>query len=94
MANARQGEADPIIELMSAQAMHSLLLRGIKTWQQGEMETTIDLTLTTLGLAAAMTKCKVYETEHGLDHQAITITFDMVIPSQPRKERLLFKNAP
>ena len=68
VASARQGEADPIIELMSAQAMHSLLPRGTKTWQRGEMKTTIDLTLTTSGLAAAMTRCEVYETEHGSDH--------------------------
>ena len=94
VASARQGEADPIIDLMGAQAMHSLLPRGTKTWQRGEMETTIDLTLATSGLAAAMTRCEVYETEHGSDHRAITTTFDMALPPRPRKERLLFKNAP
>ncbi len=74
VASARQGEADPVIELMSAQAMHSLLPRGTKTWQRGEMETTIDLTLATSGLAAAMTRCEVYETEHGSDHVRYGLT--------------------
>ena len=39
---ARQGEADPIIDLMTEHALSSLLPRGTKTWQGGNYETTID----------------------------------------------------
>jgi hypothetical protein len=41
----RQGEADPIIELMSEFSLSSLLPRGTKTWHNGEHDTTIDLVL-------------------------------------------------
>ena len=41
----RQGEADPIIDLMIEHALSSLLPRGTKTWQCGDYETTIDLVL-------------------------------------------------
>jgi hypothetical protein len=45
----RQGEADPIIDLMNEFALSSLLKRGTKTWQGGgqggDYESTIDLVL-------------------------------------------------
>jgi hypothetical protein len=45
----RQGEADPIIDLMNELALSSLLKRGTKTWhgggQSGDCESTIDLAL-------------------------------------------------
>ena len=58
------------------------------------MEMTIDLTLATSGLAVFMTKCEIYETEHGSNHRAITTAFDIALPPRSRKERLLFKKAP
>jgi hypothetical protein len=79
---------------MGAQAIHSLLPRGTKTWQRGESETTIDLTLATTELAASITKCRIHETEHGSDHRAIVAVFDTALPPQPQKERILFKSAP
>lgn len=35
VSRERQGEADPIIDLMSEHALRSLLRRGTKTWQKG-----------------------------------------------------------
>src|SRR5258706_1607965 len=90
----RQGEADPIIDLMSDHALRSLLPRGTKTWQKGNCETTIDLILVSEELATSMVKCTVHTTEHGSDHRAIETTFDIATPERVVEARLLFKNAP
>ena len=93
---ARQGEADPIIDLMTEHALSSLLPRGTKTWQGGEYETTIDLVLASRELADAVTRCAIYATEHGSDHRTIETMFDSSVsaPPQQQQERLLLKNAP
>ena len=90
----RQGEAEPIIDLMSDHALQSLLPRGTKTWQKGNCETTIDLILVSEGLATSMVKCTVHTTEHGSDHRAIETTFNIATPERVIEARLLFKNAP
>lgn len=79
---------------MNKYGLHSLLSRGTKTWQNGNRETTIDLTLVSNELAERMIKCVIYETEHGSDHRAIETELDITIPGQPVETRLLFKNAP
>jgi hypothetical protein len=90
----RQGEADPIIDLMSEHALRSLLPRGTKTWQRGNHESTIDLVLASEELATSVVKCTVQTTEHGSDHRAIKTTFDITTPERVVEARLLFKNAP
>jgi hypothetical protein len=90
----RQGEADPIIDLMNDHALQSLLPRGTKTWQKGNQESTIDLMLASEELATSTVKCVVHTTEHGSDHRAIETTFDVATPEQVVEQRLLFKNAP
>ena len=90
----RQGEADPIIELMSEHGLCSLLPRGTKTWRSGDLETTIDLVLASEELATSMVRCEPHATEHGSDHRAIETMFDVVTPEPIVEERLLFKNAP
>lgn len=42
---ARQGDADPVIDLMNEHALVCLLPRGTKTWQSGDRESTIDIIL-------------------------------------------------
>ncbi|GKU14944.1 unnamed protein product, partial [Fusarium langsethiae] len=91
---ARQGEADPIIDLMNDFMLRSLLRRGTKTWQGGDYETTIDLVLASEELADANTKCAIHGTEHGSDHRTIETAFDISDPTPKPGERLLFKNAP
>jgi hypothetical protein len=91
---ARQGEADPIIDLMGDHSLCSLLPRGTKTWQNGNCETTIDLILASEELASTVVKCTTHETEHGSDHRAIETTFDIATPERTTEQRLLFKNAP
>ena len=51
-----QGEADPIVTLISENALCSLLLRGTKTWQRGSSETIIDLVLDSEELASTVGK--------------------------------------
>ncbi|XP_024085711.1 uncharacterized protein LOC106673500, partial [Cimex lectularius] len=94
----RQGEADPIIDLMSEFALSSLLKRGTKTWQGGgqggDYESTIDLVLASENLTGSTVKCAVHGTEHGSDHRAIETVFDVPVPVAKQQERLLLKNAP
>jgi hypothetical protein len=94
----RQGEADPIIDLMNEFALSSLLKRGTKTWQGGgqggDYESTIDLVLASENLTGSMVKCAVHGTEHGSDHRAIETVFDVPVPVSKQQERLLLKNAP
>jgi endonuclease/exonuclease/phosphatase family metal-dependent hydrolase len=94
VSRERQGEADPIIDLMSEHALRSLLPRGTKTWQRGNHESTIDLVLASEELATLVVKCTVYTTEHGSDHRAIQTTFDVATLERVVEARLLFKNAP
>jgi hypothetical protein len=74
--------------------LRSLLRRGIKIWQSGDYETTIDLVLASEELADANIKCAIYSTEHGSDHRTIETVFDISVPAPKQEERLLFKNAP
>lgn len=94
----RQGEADPIIDLMNQFSLSSLLKRGTKTWhgegQAGDCESTIDLVLASENLTQSMVKCAIHGTEHGSDHRTIETVFDAPWPTPQHQERLLLKNAP
>jgi exonuclease III len=94
----RQGEADPIIDLMNEFSLSSLLKRGTKIWHGGgqteDCESTIDLVLASENLTQSMVKCAIYGTEHGSDHRAIDTVFDAPWPAPQHPERLLLKNAP
>ncbi|KAJ6437389.1 reverse transcriptase [Purpureocillium lavendulum] len=90
----RQGEAEPIVDLMNEHGLCSLLPRGTRTWQGQDKESTIDLVLTTSELADEMVACVPHPTDHGSDHRAIRTTFDVALPERVATPRLLFKNAP
>lgn len=94
----RQGEADPIIDLMNQFSLSSLLKRGTKTWhgggQTGDCESTIDLVLASTNLTDSMVKCAIHGTEHGSDHRAIETIFDAPWSAPQHQERLLLKTAP
>ena len=77
----RQGEADPIIDVMNEYGLCSLLRRGTKTWSDGTYDTTIDLVLASGEMRDAMLQCKVMATDHGSDHCAIDTVFDVSVPS-------------
>lgn len=94
----RQGEADPIIDLMNEFALSSLLKRGTKTWHGGglggDYSSTIDLVLASENLTDAMVKCAVHETDHGSDHRVLETVFDTPWAAPEHQERLMLKNAP
>ncbi|PHH92210.1 hypothetical protein CDD83_8410 [Cordyceps sp. RAO-2017] len=90
----RQGEGQPIVDLMNEHGLCSLLPRGTKTWQGPDKESTIDLVLASSELAEETVTCAIHATEHGSDHRAIQTTFDMDMPQRTTMQRLLFKNAP
>ncbi|KAK0367846.1 hypothetical protein CLIM01_14796 [Colletotrichum limetticola] len=89
----RQGEADPIIDLMSEYSLRSLLLRGTKTWEKNDAATTIDLSLLSEELVRTVVRCVLYETDYGSDYWAIETTFDIAAPEMESRPRLLLKNA-
>ncbi|KAM4068010.1 endonuclease-reverse transcriptase domain-containing protein [Hirsutella rhossiliensis] len=91
---SRQGEGQPIIDLMDDYGLCSLLPRGTKTWQRSDEESTIDLVLVSAELADEVTSCLIHPTEHGSDHRAIQTTFDIRVPERTFPQRLMLKNAP
>ncbi|XP_044717879.1 endonuclease-reverse transcriptase domain-containing protein [Hirsutella rhossiliensis] len=91
---SRQGEGQPIIDLMDDFGLSSLLPRGTKTWQRSDEESTIDLVLASAELADELTSCVIHPTEHGSDHRAIQTTFDIRVPERTFPQRLMLKNAP
>ena len=80
MSLGRQGEADPIIDLMNKFALSSLLKRGTKTWYSGgqsrDYKSTIDLVLALENLTDSITKCALLETDHSSNHYTIESIFD------------------
>lgn len=90
----RQGEADPIIDLMNEHCLGSMLPRGTKTWHARQKESTIDLVLASEDLVGALVKYTPHETDHGSDHQAVETWLDVAMPRSRGEPRLLFKNAP
>jgi len=92
-ASAGQGEATPVIEVMVDMDLQSLLPRGTKTFESSQVETTIDLVVTTPALAPDRVVCQVYCTEHGLDHLAISTTFAIDLETTTPQSRRLFKDA-
>ncbi|KJZ69882.1 hypothetical protein HIM_10715 [Hirsutella minnesotensis 3608] len=90
----RQGEGQPIIDLMEDVGLCSLLPRGTKTWQGPDKESTIDLVLASAELADEVTSCAIHPTEHGSDHRAIQTTFDIRVQERIFQQRLLLRNAP
>ncbi|PHH85351.1 hypothetical protein CDD83_550 [Cordyceps sp. RAO-2017] len=97
VTSRRQGEAQPIIDLMNEHGLCSLSPRGTKTWQGADKESTIDLVLTSTELAGDVVKCAVHPTEYGSDHRAIQTVFGINMPERrhteaPAPERTLDSN--
>lgn len=94
VAATRQGEADPILDLISDYNLQSLLPTGTPTFQQGPHQSTIDLALASPDIAETLVTCRIYEVEHGSDHRAITSQFDIEIPQIEQPPRYQWKSAP
>jgi len=74
---------------MSDHALHTLLPRGTKTWQQRNRESIVDLMLASEKLATSMVKCAIHTTEYGSDHKAIETTFNVITPERVVESRPL-----
>ncbi|EAQ84319.1 hypothetical protein CHGG_10723 [Chaetomium globosum CBS 148.51] len=79
---------------MDEHSLCSLLPRGTKTWQSGDIESTIDLVLASAELADQLLRCTIHPCDHGSDHRAIETAFDTTVEDRPSETRFLFKNAP
>ncbi len=78
----RQGEGTPIVDMMAEHDLQGLLPRGTITWQARGQQSTIDLTLASVGLTERLLKCNTDDTAHGSDHLAIDIRV------RPKPERV------
>ncbi|EAQ91975.1 predicted protein [Chaetomium globosum CBS 148.51] len=68
--------------------------KSTKTWQSGDIESTIDLVLASADLADQLLRCTIHPCDHGSDHRAIETAFDTTVEDRPSETRFLFKNAP
>ncbi|KAM4063309.1 endonuclease-reverse transcriptase domain-containing protein [Hirsutella rhossiliensis] len=78
---SRQGEGQPIIDLMDDFGLSSLLPRGTKTWQRSDEESTIDLVLASAELADELTSC-------GEQAEELLSTFFPPLPTRIEPEEI------
>ena len=79
-AHSRQGEGAGLIDFMSDLGLIQLLQRGTQTYHSPlGTSSTIDLVFTSKRLARSLLECKLYNTHHGSDHEAIETHFDLII---------------
>jgi len=79
---------------MDEHSLRSLLLRGTKTWQSRDVESTIDLVLASTELADQLLRYRIHPYNHRSDHRAIETIFDIMVEDRPVETRFLFKNVP
>lgn len=71
-STARQEKSELIIDFMVELALQSLLPTGVTTFVSDAGRTsTINLMLTTAGLAEDLVKCSIWEHEYGSEHRVI-----------------------
>jgi endonuclease/exonuclease/phosphatase family metal-dependent hydrolase len=83
-------ESEDLIDIMGDFALHSTLLPGTITYEEGRSQSTIDLCLVTMGLADRVIKSEVDRNlDHDSDHLPISTTLD---PSVYRLKKKLQKD--
>ncbi len=71
-SHSRQGKTAKLIEFMLDLSLVQLLQRGTKTYQSPSgTSPTIDLVFTSERLVRDVLECKLHNTHHGSDHEAI-----------------------
>lgn len=93
-AHSLQGEAEPLLDLMSKLNLQSLLPRGTVTYSARSVSSTIDLIFATARLAEEIDVCQVYECNHGSDHEAVHLRFSVTMSAPLSTPWLMFKSAP
>lgn len=91
----RQGEGEPIIQIMSDLDLQILLPRGTITWHSddGDHQSTIDLIMATPELTEEVTSCTTADTQHGSDHTAVRTTFSATVDFRQSRPRKIWKKA-
>ena len=85
-------EADDLIEIMDEFGLTSNLPTGTITYMEADRQSTIDLSLTTIGLADRLIKCEIDEdVNHDSDHLPIVTSLDLTITRLQPKARLNWK---
>lgn len=98
-SHSRQGEGQPLVNLMADLDLQLLLPRGTITYtgatRLGNAASTIDLIFSSTRLAEDRILCTTLDTDHRSDHAAIQTVFTMATPELPfAPPRRLFKSAP
>lgn len=94
ITRARQGEADSLIRMMEILELQLLTLQSLETFLGPFGSSTIDLAFASEDLVEDFIKCKILDTQHGSDHQAVETHFNIDTPSHQEQPRRLYKSAP
>jgi hypothetical protein len=85
----RQDEAEGIIDFMLENELSSLLPAGTITWESynGTLCSTVDVVLASKALGDAATFCGIHQNDHGSDHKAIRVHFELDLSARPPRRR-------
>ncbi|OAQ61321.1 reverse transcriptase [Purpureocillium lilacinum] len=82
-------EADELLEIMDEFSMTSHLPEGTITFEEANRRSTIDLSLTTIGLVDRLIRCEIDESiNHDSDHLPIVTSLDLTVLQLQPKTRL------
>ncbi|KAJ6437601.1 zinc knuckle [Purpureocillium lavendulum] len=85
-------EADELLEIMDDFSLTSHLPAGTITFEEADRQSTIDLSLSTIGLVDRLTKCGIDEDiNHDSDHLPIVTSLDITTTQLQPKSRLKWK---
>lgn len=85
-------EADELLEIIDEFSLTSHLPVGTITFEEADRRSTIDLSLTTIGLVDRLIRCGVdEEIKHDSDHLPIVTSLDLAITQLRPKSRLKWK---
>ncbi|MGH2507601.1 MAG: endonuclease/exonuclease/phosphatase family protein, partial [Ktedonobacteraceae bacterium] len=81
----REGEAEPILNFIVRNQLHSTLPKGTITYENegSNQRSTIDLMFVSKALANRIMSCQPHHTDHGSDHKAIATCVDSQQPIRP-----------
>ncbi|KAJ6436234.1 reverse transcriptase [Purpureocillium lavendulum] len=85
-------EADELLEIMDELSLTSHLPAGTITFEEADRQSTIDLSLSTIGLVDRLIKCGIDEDiNHDSDHLPIVTSLDITTTQLQPKSRLKWK---
>ena len=94
-SHSQQGESAKLIEFISDLSLVQLLQRGTQTYHSPSgTSSTIDPVFTSERLAIDVLECKLHNTHHGSDHEAIESQFDLQVAQITPTPCFLFKSSP